>query len=156
VKIIIRNKKYKHKGGDMQSKQEKDLIFIRLSPDESIYEKMEEVCRKYKVNTAVVISGIGQLKDFKLGYFKEKGNYTPEHFENPHELLSLEGNICKQNGEYKFHLHAVLGNEKKEVVGGHLIEGLAEVTNEIILFETELRVERKIEDSTGLEGMFLE
>ena len=140
----------------MQSKQEKDLIFIRLLPDENIYEKLEEACMKYQVDTAVVISGIGQLKDFELGYFKEKGNYTPQHFKTPHELLSLEGNICEQNGEYKFHLHAVLGNDKKEVVGGHLIEGTVEVTNEIILLKTELKFERKTEDNTGLEGMFLE
>jgi predicted DNA-binding protein with PD1-like motif len=140
----------------MQSKQVKDLIFIRLFPDENIHEKLEEACRKYKVATAVVISGIGQLKDFKLGYFKEKGNYTPQHFKIPHELLSLAGNICKQKEEYVFHLHAVLGNEKKEVVGGHLIEGLVEVTNEIILLKNALQIKRKLEKDTGLEGLFLE
>ncbi|MBN1694460.1 DNA-binding protein [candidate division WOR-3 bacterium] len=139
----------------MQSKQANNLIFIRLFPDENIHEKLEEACRKYEVTTAVVISGIGQLKDFKLGYFKEKGNYTQENFETPHELLSLAGNICKQKDEYAFHLHAVLGNEKKEVVGGHLIEGLVEVTNEIILLKNALQIKRKLEKDTGLEGMFL-
>ncbi|MEJ2306335.1 MAG: DUF296 domain-containing protein [candidate division WOR-3 bacterium] len=140
----------------MQSKQEDDLIFIRLFPDENIYEKLEEACRKYRVNTAIVISGIGQLKDFKLGYFKEKANYTPEYFETPHELLSLGGNIVKQNEKHIFHLHAILGNEKKEVVGGHLIEGMVEVTNEIILLKSKAILERKTEDKTGLKGMFLE
>lgn len=140
----------------MQNKQKGNLIFIRLFPDEDIFKKLEEACKKYKVDTAVIISGIGQLKDFKLGYFKEKGNYTQEHFKTPHELLSLEGNIARRDEEYIFHLHAALSNEKKEVIGGHLVEGLVEVTNEIVLLKTELRFERKIEDSTGLEGMFLE
>jgi predicted DNA-binding protein with PD1-like motif len=140
----------------MQSRQNKGLIFIRLFTDEDIFEKLREACRKYNVGTAVVISGIGQLKDFKLGYFKGKGNYTPEHFKKPHELLSLAGNICKQDGEYKFHLHAVLGNEKKDVVGGHLIEGLVEVTNEIVLLKNGLKIKRELEENTGLEGMFLE
>ena len=140
----------------MLSKQEEDLIFIRLFPDENIYEKLEEVCNKHKVGTALVISGIGQLKDFKLGYFKEKGDYTPQYFKNPYELLSLQGNITRRGGEYIFHLHAVLSNEKKEVIGGHLIEGLIEVTNEIVLLKSELKFERRTEESTGLEGMFLE
>ena len=140
----------------MQSKQEKDVIFIRLFPGEDIFEKLREVCGEYRINTAVVLSGIGQLKDFKLGYFKEKGNYTPQRFETPHELLSLEGNICEENGNYTFHLHAVLGNESKGVVGGHLIEGLVEVTNEIVLLKVNVRIHRKLEDATGLEGMFLE
>jgi len=140
----------------MHSKQNKDLIFIRLFPGKDIFDKLREVCRKYQINTAVVISGIGQLKDFKLGYFKEKGNYTPQHFKTPHELLSLEGNIIKQDEEYIFHLHAILSNENKDVVGGHLIEGLVEVTNEIVLLKTDVKVDRKVEDSTGLKGMFLE
>ncbi|MEJ2568180.1 MAG: DUF296 domain-containing protein [candidate division WOR-3 bacterium] len=140
----------------MESKQKDNLIFIRLFPDENIYEKLEEACKKYNINSAVVISGIGQLKDFKLGYFKEKGNYRPEHFKTSHELLSLGGSICAQKGEYKFHLHAVLGNEKKEVVGGHLIEGFVEVTNEIVLLQTDLKIARRLEKDTGLEGMFLE
>ena len=140
----------------MQSKQKDDLIFIRLFPDENIFEKLEEACRKYRVNTAIVISGIGQLKNFKLGYFKEKGDYTPDYFKIPHELLSLEGNIVKQNEKYIFHLHAILGNEKKEVAGGHLIDGMVEVTNEIILLRSKAIFDRKTEDKTGLKGMFLE
>jgi predicted DNA-binding protein with PD1-like motif len=140
----------------MHSKKEKDLIFIRLFPGEDIFEKLREVCRKYQVDTALVISGIGQLKDFKLGYFKEKGNYSPGHFKTPHELLSLEGNIAKKNAEYIFHLHAILGNENKETVGGHLIEGVVEVTNEIVLLKVNMKIDRKTEDTTGLEGMFLE
>jgi predicted DNA-binding protein with PD1-like motif len=55
----------------MQSKQEKDVIFIRLFPCEDIFEKLREVCGAYRIKTAVVLSGIGQLKDFKLGYFNQ-------------------------------------------------------------------------------------
>lgn len=140
----------------MQTKQQNNLIFIRLFPNEKIFEKLKEACQKYQINTAVVISGIGQLKDFQLGYFKEEGNYTPQYFENPHELLSLEGNISEQEQEYNFHLHVVLSNENKEVVGGHLIEGTVEITNEIVLLKTDLEFKRKLEKSTGLKGMFLE
>jgi len=140
----------------MQSKEKNGLVFVRLFPNEDIYECLKEVCRKHNIETAVVLSGVGQLKRFKLGYFKEKGNYTPQQFEKPHELLSLTGNISKQGEEYSFHLHAVLGNEEKNAIGGHLIEGKVEVTNEIILLKTNLKFERKIEETTGLNGMFLE
>jgi len=140
----------------MQSKEKDNLIFVRLFPDEDIYECLKETCKKHNVETAVVLSGIGQLKRFKLGYFKEKGNYTPQLFEKPHELLSLTGNISKQGEEYNFHLHAVLGNEEKNAIGGHLIEGKVEVTNEIILLKTNFKFKRKLEKVTGLKGMFLE
>ena len=140
----------------MQSKEKDNLVFVRLFPGEDTLQELKKACKKHKIETAVVIAGLGQLKQFQLGYYKEKGNYTPQEFQKPHELLSLTGNISNQEGEYNFHLHAVLGDEGKNVVGGHLISGTAEVTNEIVLLKTDLKVKRKLEESTGLEGMFLE
>ncbi len=140
----------------MQSKEKDNLIFVRLFPGENIHSKLKEVCKKHKVETAVVLSGIGQLKQFQLGYFKEKGNYVPEEFARPRELLSLSGNISNQEGQYNLHLHAVLGDEDKSVIGGHLIKGEVEVTNEIVLLRTDLKITRNLEESTGLEGMFLD
>jgi len=140
----------------MQSKEKDGLVFIRLFPGEDVYQSLKEACRKHRVETAVVLSGVGQLKQFRLGYFKEKGDYTPEEFEKPHELLSLTGSISNQGGDYNFHLHVALGNEEKKVVGGHLIKGEVETTNEIVLLKTDLKVKRKLEESSGLQGMFLE
>lgn len=140
----------------MQSKEKENMIFVRLFPDEVIHEKLKEICEKHEVKTAVVLSGIGQLKNFQLGYFKEKGNYMLEEFEKPHELLSLSGNIIEQEGSYKLHLHATLGNENKEVKGGHLARGEVEVTNEIVVMKSKVEVKRKLEEATGLEGIYLE
>ena len=61
----------------MQTLEKKNIIFLRLFPDEDVNEKIKQACKKYDVKTAVVLSGIGQLKKAKLGYFKEKGNYSP-------------------------------------------------------------------------------
>jgi predicted DNA-binding protein with PD1-like motif len=140
----------------MQSREKDNLVFVRLFPNEDIHWQLRRVCKKHEVETAVVLSGLGQLKQFQLGYYKEKGNYRPQEFGKPHELLSLTGNISNQQGEYRLHLHAVLGDEGKSVVGGHLISGKVELTNEIVLLKIELKIKRILEDSTGLEGMFLE
>jgi len=140
----------------MQTKEKGNLIFIRLFPGENVHSKLIEACKKHEVETAVVLSGIGQLKQFQLGYFKQKGNYVPQDFAKPHELLSLAGNISDQGGEYNLHLHVVLGDEDKSVIGGHLLKGKVEVTNEIVLLRTDLKITRKLEEVTGLEEMFLD
>lgn len=140
----------------MQSKEENNLILVRLFTGEDVYQSLNEVCRKHGVETAIVLSGLGQLKQFTLGYFKEAGNYTPEEFAKPHELLSLDGIISRDKDDYKFHLHAVLGDEAKEAIGGHLLKGIAHVTNEIALLKTGIRVERRVEEKTGLQGLYLE
>ena len=48
----------------MQSKEKGDIIFVRLFPDEDLHEKLREACKLYGVKTAVVLSGLGQLKKF--------------------------------------------------------------------------------------------
>jgi len=103
-----------------------------------------------------VISGIGQLKNIKLGYFKEKGDYAPQLFKYPKELLSLSGNICKEKNEYLLHLHAVLGDENKKAIGGHFIDGIVSVTAEIVILKTDLDIKRKTDKETGLKNISLQ
>ena len=83
--------------------------------------------------SAVVLSSIGQLRDVSLGYFVKKGDYDPETFEGPLELLSVSGIISRGVDGYTPHLHAVLGEKDKRAVGGHLISGEVVITNETVL-----------------------
>lgn len=141
----------------MQTKEKKNIIFLRLFPDEDLNEQLKEACKKYDVKTAVVLSGIGQLKKVKLGYFKEKGDYSPEEYEKPLEILSLTGNICKEDDDdYLLHLHIVLGNEKKNAIGGHFIEGTVGIIGEIVLLKTDIKIKREYNDETGLKTLVLE
>jgi len=139
----------------MKTKKQNNFLFIHLSPNEDIYMQLEKACKKHKVQTAVVISGIGQLKNFKLGYFKQKNDYTPQEFKNPYELLNLSGNIALINKNYEFHLHACLGDKNKNVIGGHLIKGIVEVTGEIVLLLTKIKLNRYTSKKTGLRTLDL-
>lgn len=139
----------------MQSKEKQNLIFIRLFKNENVNDKINEACKLHNVETAVVLSGIGQLKNVKLGYFKKKNDYRPELFDSSHELLTLTGNICHDEDDYLLHLHAVLGDEKKNAVGGHFIEGEVSITCEIILLKSNIDVKRKVDETTGLKSMIL-
>lgn len=142
----------------MQSKEENNLIIARFFPGEDIGEGLKQVCSEHQVKTAVIISGLGQLADFSLGFFKEKGDYLPQNFTEPHELLSLQGLVSRNSAEadYEFHLHAVLGATNKTTVGGHFISGKVSVTAEIVLLKTDLTIKRALEEKTGLNGLFLE
>ncbi len=130
----------------MESIENKNIIFLRLNKNEDIIKQIKIACKIYNVKTAIVISGIGQIKNVQLGYFKEKGNYTKEIFNKPLEILSLNGNICYDNGEYTIHIHVVLGDEKKNAFGGHFFEGIVSVTAEIVLLKTSVDIKRKYDE----------
>lgn len=140
----------------MQCKEDDSLVLIRLFSDEDFYEELKEACRAHEVETGVFISGIGQLKDFKLGYFIAKGDYGEKQFRDVHELIGLQGNVVFQDGEYVFHVHCVVGNREKKAFGGHLLDGTVSVTNEIVLLKTGIKAKRKIGEETGLKELFLE
>ena len=139
----------------MRTKDKQNLIFIRLFKNENVNYKIKEACKLHNIKTAVVLSGIGQLKNVKLGYFKKKEDYTPDLFKSPYELLSLTGNICRDKDGYLLHLHAILGDEKKNTVGGHFIEGQVSITCEIVLLKSDIDVKRKLDIETGLKSMVL-
>lgn len=139
----------------MQSKEKDNLIFVRLFTGD-LHQNLEEVCRKHRVETAVILCGMGQLKNFQLGYFKGKGNYTPEEFAKPHGLISLTGHISNQEGKYDLHMHAALGDEDKDVVGGHLIKAEVEISIEVVLLKTDIKFRRTLNETTGAIAMSLD
>ncbi len=140
----------------MESKEKNNVIFLRLFPDENINDMIIKACRENNVKTAVILSGIGQAKNVKLGYFRKKGDYSEERFTKPFEILSLTGNIVKQNDEYLLHLHAVLGDENKKTIGGHFINGIISITGEIVILKTKINAKRVYDEDTGLKALKLE
>jgi predicted DNA-binding protein with PD1-like motif len=134
----------------MKSKENKNIVIIQLFKDEEINEEIKNTCKKYNIESAIIITGIGQVKTATLGYFKEKGDYSPKKFTKPLEILSLSGNIAKIEKDYLLHIHVVLGDDNKNAVGGHLINGKISVTGEIILFKTNIKIKRKLDEKTGL------
>lgn len=134
----------------MKSAKDNNIIFVRLQPDENLIDCLQKICHQYTIKSAVILSGIGQVKKVTLGYFKKKGDYSPKKFSDVYELLSLSGTIIHQNDEYLTHLHAVIGDIDKNGFGGHLIEATVEVTNEIVILATQLNAVRRKSETTGL------
>ncbi|MEK7104300.1 MAG: DUF296 domain-containing protein [Patescibacteria group bacterium] len=140
----------------MTSSQENNLIIARLFPGENFFEQLKIICFKHNLKTGVVLSGVGQLGDVELGFFKEKGNYLPQKFESPLEVLNISGIVSvNEKNEYDFHLHISLSDEQKNSFGGHFISGIVSVTLEIAILKTDIIIKRKIEEETGLSGLFL-
>ena len=140
----------------MESIEKNNLVIIRLSSNEDFNDMLIRACTKHKIKTDFVISCIGQLKYSKLGYFKKKGDYCPQEFKKPLEIISINGNIIFQEEEYLLHLHAILGDRDKKTYGGHFIDGIISVTAEIVLLKSDVNIKRIFDKETGLKSLILE
>ncbi len=134
----------------MEDRRQGDLIVIRMYSGEDFIPSLLEVCERHAVRAAVVLSSIGQLEDFELGYFVKKGDYHPTRFDEPYELIAVSGIISRENGAYAPHLHACLGGKEKQAVAGHLVRGKVKITNETVLQAFDMDLGRVENPKTGL------
>lgn len=136
----------------MFSKLKDGLIIAKLEPNQELFEGLKQIASEHKVQTAAIVSGIGMLKDFEIGYFLGKGNYSRKTFKEPYELVSLQGTIALQpDKNYLVHLHVCLAGKNHEIIGGHLFGGKIEVAGEIVLQLSRIKLERKEDEKTGLK-----
>jgi len=140
----------------MEYREDKGLVMLRLHQDEDLFESLEKACRECNVRTGVFVSGIGMLKQAELSFYVKYGKYATVLFPEPLELVSLTGTVLLQEGGYKFHLHAILAKDTKEAVAGHLSSGKVNVTNEIMIFKSDIPAIRTLDEATGLMALTFE
>jgi len=132
----------------MQFKTESNIVIVRLDDGEDFFESMEKVVKSCEIESGMILSGIGQLKNFELGYFNG-GKYVKKTFEKPMELVSMHGSIAET-----FHIHCTLADEKQRVYGGHLFKGIVSVVNELMILKlNKIRLKREKDKKTGLKTL---
>lgn len=101
--------------------------------------------------------GIGALSDVVLGYFDcDKKEYARIELHEQVEVVSLSGNISRQEGVPKVHVHIAVARQDGSVLGGHLIEGHVRPTLEVFVTELPGVLERRADEETGLSLLDLE
>jgi predicted DNA-binding protein with PD1-like motif len=128
-------------------------IFVRLHSGDVLPDALLDLAQQADITTAVIVSGVGMLRDVVLSYFAGKGRYESREYPEPMELVSLSGNISLQEDGYIVHAHAALAGPDHNLVGGHLTRGVVAVTNEIVLTRLPIRILRQLEPESGLRGI---
>jgi predicted DNA-binding protein with PD1-like motif len=136
-------------GKDMQSAKEGNHIIIKLDDGEDLFKAMTEAINKHEIESGLILSGIGMLGDFEIGFYN--GNeYIKERFADPMELLSMHGSIAKEEGS-RIHIHVGLANNEHKVFGGHLFSAKVCMLNEIVLLKLdEITLKRELNEKSGL------
>jgi predicted DNA-binding protein with PD1-like motif len=136
----------------MKSGKDKSLIVAKLEDGEDLLGSLGAIVEEYDIRSGLVLTGIGMLRNFVLGYF-DGDAYLKKEFRDPCELVSLQGSITTE-GETVIHLHASLADEDNNVVGGHVFQAEVCTLNEIVLRKlNDLSLGRKENPRTGLREL---
>jgi len=112
------------------------IVMGKLKMDIDLFEGIQELAKKERVRTGVILSGVGALRkatfrnlkilppDFKV----EKHHRLYLEIERPMEIVSLTGWIAtKEDGDLEVHAHfsaSTVIEDKVVTLGGHLIPGV--------------------------------
>ena len=122
------------------------IVMGKLSMDSDLLEGIHELAKKEKIQTGVILSGIGALKKAAFRNLKvlppdlkvEKEHRLYLDLEQPMEIVSLTGWIAtKEDGNMEVHAHfsaSTVIEDKVVTLGGHLTPGtLASVKVAIVI-----------------------
>lgn len=123
---------------------------LRLEDGEDIVDCLRSVCRKEKIESALV-SGIGACRSAEIAHYNTKEKkYTIRKLEGMLEIVSLSGNIAVLDDKAAAHLHIIIGMHDFSTLSGHLMKTDIYPTCEIVVIPLDTKVERKFDAKTGL------
>lgn len=129
---------------------ENNVLVAKLDDGEDLFRSLEKIMNEIDHKSAVVMSGIGMLRDFKIGFYnRDTGGYEWEEFKEPKELLSLNGSITEEGS---MHLHVEVGEKDHDVSGGHLEGGkVFNVTELTLLVFEDLSLSRERDEELDMD-----
>lgn len=138
---------------------------LKISPGESVEQRILDFAGVAGVRHAVVVSAIGSVVDVKFRGIKTGARLpiTParihvHELQGPLELLAVTGNILPdEHGEIDCHLHIVGAKSSGEVLGGHLLEARVFASCEVVVTEILAEgLERHQSKTGGVPTIFIE
>ena len=131
----------------MQAKEEKGRVIARLMDGEDLFCSMAKLVEDFKIKSAIIVSGIGMLREFELNFFKD-GKYLPAFRKEAMELVAMHGSIAEDGS---LHIHCAVAGEDHTVMGGHLTKAKAAVLTELVILKLDkVRIGREHNPKTGL------
>lgn len=129
----------------MQFEKEGNILVAKLDDGVDLFDSLRNIMDNIEEKCSVLISGIGMITDFKLGYYNsETGDYEWKEYNEPMELLSLSGSFTV-NGSV--HIHAQVSGPDHDVKGGHLDGGRVFNVNEITMWVfNDIKMTRELDE----------
>jgi uncharacterized protein len=117
---------------------------------DELAEGMRRFARDHDLDAAS-LTAIGALANAVLGYFdRERNEYLEIPVEDQVELLSLVGDIARDDDGPAVHAHVVVGLRDGTTRGGHLLRAEVWPTVELIVTEAPAHLAKTIDRETGL------
>lgn len=98
------------------------------------------------------VQGIGGTASATIGFRDpEAKEYIWREFDEPLEIVNLQGNLTWVDGEPFWHVHGTFAGADYQAFGGHVKELVVGLTCELFITPTPLALTRSDDQDTGLK-----
>ena len=134
----------------MEYKRFGNTVAMRLDKGDEVVQSIMTLAKQENIRLASV-TGIGATDDLTIGVFDTaKGTYRNYTFTGTHEITGLTGSINTMNGEAYSHLHITCAGDGGVVIGGQLFHCRICLTAEIFVQIVDGTVDRKRNETLGI------
>lgn len=124
-----------------------------------ILERGEELIRTLKtyaedasLSSAWLQSGLGGASSVTLSFYDiATKTYIDKVFDEPLEIISLQGNLTQVENEPFWHVHGVFGTRDYQTISGHIKAVHVSLTCELLILPMEIQLTRDYDEATGLK-----
>ncbi|MGC8584694.1 MAG: PPC domain-containing DNA-binding protein [Thermoplasmata archaeon] len=134
----------------MEFRRNGEIVFAVLKKDEDVFKGIEEIARKENIRGGTILTGIGMLKEFRIGYWNGQ-KYEELFVEKNHELVGFHGSISTTDPI--LHIHAALAGPDHRIIGGHLISGKVDPLLELTIIDSGTEFKRIFNQKTNLKEL---
>lgn len=108
-------------------------------------------CVKAAKLPGVSFTALGALKDVNLNFFNvATKQYQNKLFPQVFELDSMTGNVAESKDGMVAHMHGILSDDNYQVRGGHIKSAVVAATAEITMIPYKGKLEKKMDNETGV------
>ena len=132
-----------------------DHCLLRLSRGEELHECVQQFVAQEGYEHALAF-GIGAIEAIELGAWDiPTRHYTRRRFDQPMELVSLQGNVSWVDGAPYLHAHVTISGHDFVAWAGHLFTSRVYATVEMWLKPGRGRLTRSMDEEIGLKAWHL-
>lgn len=125
--------------------------FLIVPKGEEVMAALLAFAQEHRLTSAWV-QGIGGASQVTIGFRDpEKKEYIWRSYDEPLEIVNLQGNLAYVDGEPFWHLHGTFAGADYAAFGGHVKELVVGLTCELFITPTPLKLNRTDDEETGLK-----
>lgn len=135
---------------DLASEPSGRTAVLVFEKGDNVMPTLEKWCAEQAV-TAAHFTGIGAFAEVTVAWFDwDAKEYRDIPIREQVEVLSLVGDVARNNDKPAVHAHLVVGLHDGSTRGGHFVDGVVRPTLELVMQETPAYLAKRHDPESGL------